>query len=156
MGLVQTNSERKKVREGESAVHPLWRDLFSAGIYKRSQGRIARQVTFAALAVGIALGAWRLHQFMADWLPLTAQLGVSVVLLVVGCWVCYRAVNMPRFADFLIAVEAEMNKVSWPSKGELFRSSMVVIITMFGLAATLYFYDLLWQLLLTRLGVLRG
>jgi hypothetical protein len=27
---------------------------------------------------------------------------------------------------------------------------------MFGLAATLYFYDLLWQLLLTRLGVLRG
>ena len=31
--------------------------------------------------------------------------------------------NMPRFADFLIAVEAEMNKVSWPSKAELIRSS---------------------------------
>jgi preprotein translocase subunit SecE len=144
------------VREGESAVHPLWRGLFSAGIYKRSQGRIARQVTFAALAIAVALGAYRLNQFLADQVSFSAQVAMSVGLLVVGLWVCYRAVNMPRFADFLIAVEAEMNKVSWPSKGELFRSSMVVIITMFGLAATLYFYDLLWQLLLTRLGVLRG
>lgn len=156
MGLVQTDSERKKGRNGGSAVHPLWRDLFSAGIYKRSQGRIARQVTAAALGIGVALGAWRLHQFMADLLPAAGQLGVSMAVLLAGWWICYRAVNMPRFADFLIAVEAEMNKVSWPSKGELFRSSMVVIITMFGLAATLYFYDFLWQFLLTRLGVLRG
>ena len=34
---------------------------------------------------------------------------------------------MPAFADFLIAVEAEMNKVSWPTRTELFRGSMVVI-----------------------------
>jgi preprotein translocase subunit SecE len=84
------------------------------------------------------------------------QLGAAGAVLILGCWMSYRAVNMPRFADFLIAVEAEMNKVSWPSRGELFRSSVVVIVTMFGLAATLYFYDLLWQMLLTKLGVLRG
>ena len=42
------------------------------GIYKRSQGRIARQVTFAALAVAIAV--WRLWQLVptpsslpSDW-----------------------------------------------------------------------------------------
>ena len=40
----------------------------------------------------------------------------------VGVWLGYRLVNIPRFADFLIAVEAEMNKVSWPSRGELIRS----------------------------------
>ena len=143
------------MREGNTAV-PAWRDLFSFGLYKRSQGRIARQVTFAVLAAVVAMGAWRLHQFLIDRVPFGAQFGVSIAVLVIGWWMCYRAVNMPRFADFLIAVEAEMNKVSWPSKGELFRSSMVVIITMFGLAATLYFYDLLWQMLLTKLGVLRG
>lgn len=155
MGLVKTDSERKKVREGNTAVNPVWRDWFSFGIYKRSQGRIARQVTFAVLAAAVVLGAWRLHSFLIDQLA-PVRLGAAGALLVIGLWSCYRVVNMPRFADFLIAVEAEMNKVSWPSKGELFRSSMVVIITMFGLAATLYFYDLLWQLLLTRLGVLRG
>ena len=155
MGLVKTDSERKKVREGNSAVHPVWRELFSVGIYKRSQGRIARQVTFAVLAAVVSLGAWRLHRFLMDQ-PVAVQMTAAGAVLVLGLWTCYRAVNMPKFADFLIAVEAEMNKVSWPSKGELFRSSMVVIITMFGLAATLYFYDLLWQMLLTKLGVLRG
>ena len=42
---------------------------------------------------------------------------------------CFRLVNLPKFADFLIAVEAEMNKVSWPTRTELFRSSVVVIVT---------------------------
>ena len=36
-----------------------------------------------------------------------------------------------QFADFLIAVEAEMTKVSWPSRGELVRSSIVVILVIF-------------------------
>jgi preprotein translocase subunit SecE len=61
---------------------------------------------------------------------------------------------MPRFADFLIAVEAEMNKVSWPSRAELFRSVVVVLVSIIGLAIVLYLYDVLWQLLLRMLGVL--
>jgi preprotein translocase subunit SecE len=133
----------------------MWRDLFSFGIYKRSQGRIARQVTFAVLAAVVALGAWRLKLFLMDTGP-SVQFGAFAAVLTIGGWVAYRVVNMPRFADFLIAVEAEMNKVSWPSRAELFRSSLVVIVTMFGLAATLYGYDLVWQMLLTKLGVLRG
>src|SRR3712207_7334919 len=31
-------------------------------------------------------------------------------------WFAWRVVNMPTFADFLIATEAEMNKVSWTSR----------------------------------------
>jgi len=149
------NTAIQKVRSRKPNENPLWRDLFSFGIYKRSQGRIARQVTFAVLAAVVGLGAWRLKQFLMD-AHFGVQFGAAGAVLLIGWWTCYRVVNMPRFADFLIAVEAEMNKVSWPSRGELFRSSLVVIITMFGLAATLYFYDLLWQMLLTKLGVLRG
>ena len=37
-----------------------------------------------------------------------------VAVLAFGLWLGYRIVNVPQFADFLIAVEAEMNKVSWP------------------------------------------
>lgn len=138
-----------------AAANTMWQDLFSLGIYKRSQGRIARQVTFAALAFVLCLGAWTLQESLADR-STSLRMGSFGVVLVVGLWLSYRVVNLPRFADFLIAVEAEMNKVSWPSRSELIRSSMVVMITMFGLAGTLYAYDLLWQFLLTMLGVLQG
>ena len=57
------------------------------------------------------------------------------------------------FADFLIAVEAEMNKVSWPTRAELFRSSMVVIFCILFLAAVLYGYDLFWSTLLHVLRI---
>ena len=41
--------------------------------------------------------------------------GLPTLLAVAGLWAAYRAVNLPAFADFLIAVEAEINQVSWPS-----------------------------------------
>jgi preprotein translocase subunit SecE len=50
---------------------------------------------------------------------------------------------MPAFADFLISVEGEMNKVSWPSRSELFRASIVVMVVIFFLAFLLYGYDVL-------------
>jgi preprotein translocase subunit SecE len=116
-------------------------ELFRVGVYKRNQGRIARQATFAALAVIVALGAWSLSEFLQDKHPVVHYL-VPFVLLVTGAWASFRIVNMPNFADFLIAVEGEMNKVSWPSRGELFRASIVVMVVIFFLAALLFLYDL--------------
>ncbi len=58
---------------------------------------------------------------------------------------------MPTFADFLISVEGEMNKVSWPSRAELFRASLVVILVIFFLAAVLFCYDLLLRWLMDRI-----
>ena len=139
-------------KEKSAAAYPLVRELFQLGIYKRSQGRIARQVTFAVLAITVLLGAWRLSVLEID-AGRTMQFVVPGVLLAVGWWLSFRLVNLPGFADFLIAVEAEMNKVSWPTRGELFRSSMVVIFCIFFLAAVLYAYDLFWSTLLHLLRV---
>ena len=36
--------------------------LFQTGLYKRNQGRITRQVTFAALLATVAIGCWRLSE----------------------------------------------------------------------------------------------
>jgi preprotein translocase subunit SecE len=69
-------------------------------------------------------------------------------------WISYRVVNMSNFADFLISVEGEMAKVSWPNRTELIRSSIVVILTIVVLAAILFAYDLSWKLLLQALRVL--
>jgi preprotein translocase subunit SecE len=122
-------------------VGALVQELFRVGVYKRNQGRIARQATFAALAVIVALGAWSLSEVLQDRGPFAHYL-VPFVLLVAGMWASFRIVNMPSFADFLISVEGEMNKVSWPSRVELFRASMVVMVVIFFLAALLFTYDL--------------
>ncbi|MBI1904101.1 MAG: preprotein translocase subunit SecE [Planctomycetia bacterium] len=119
-------------------------EMFNPGLYKRTQGRIARQLTFAALAMGVLVGCWSLSQTLIENHPLW-RLGLPGVLALLGLWVSYRIVNIPRFADFLIAVEAEMNKVSWPSKRELYRGSAVVLVTMLLLATVLFLYDLFWR-----------
>ncbi len=127
-------------------------ELVRVGVYKRNQGRITRQVTFAAVMAAIALGLLRLGSIMVSKGP-EYQFGLPVVLLLLGAWTLYRLVNVPPFADFLIAVEAEMNKVSWPTRGELFRASMVVLILIFALAFILAGCDMFWKVLLFWLGV---
>jgi preprotein translocase subunit SecE len=138
-------------------------EMFQVGVYKRSQGRITRQVTFAVLAVTFALAAWALYvslgapprSLAATVEAAQLQWVLPAIVLLAGLWISYRAVNLPRFADFLIAVEAEMNKVSWPSRTELFRSSMVVIFVIFVLAFLLFAYDIIWRGLFQWLGILK-
>ena len=86
-------------------------ELFHTGIYKRTQGRVTRQVTFAAIALAIVAGLWRLNLILMSY-SVGVAYAVPGVLLLLGLWAGYRIVNVPEFADFLIAVEAEMNKVS--------------------------------------------
>jgi preprotein translocase subunit SecE len=57
-------------------------------------------------------------------------------------------VNIPSFADFLFSVEGEMNKVSWPSRGEVFRAAGVVIVVIFFLAFLLFAYDALLEVIM--------
>ena len=131
----------------------IFQELFSAGIYKRSQGRITRQVTFAALAIAMSLGFFRLYQTLDSSIG-NVFFGLSFwlpgILGLVGLWVSYRAVNLPGFADFLIAVEAEMNKVSWPTRSELFRASLVVLICIIFLAIILFGYDIFWRIIFEK------
>jgi len=127
-------------------------ELLRTGVYKRNQGRITRQVTFAVIAITVALGLWRLSETLLGQ-PAGVQYGIPGVLLLGGLWMAYRLVNVPGFADFLIAVEAEMNKVSWPTRNELIRASLVVLVTIFLLAAVLFAFDYFWIVVFDFLGV---
>jgi preprotein translocase subunit SecE len=119
-------------------------------------------VTFAAVAIAIAIGVWRLAQLLPLWLggdassSLNDDLGIMrflapCILLAVGVWVSFRMVNTPSVADFLIAVETEMTKVSWPTRDEVIRSSIVIIFLIFTLAGILAVYDLFWWFVLRAL-----
>ncbi|HZZ28205.1 MAG TPA: preprotein translocase subunit SecE [Pirellulales bacterium] len=137
---------KKKDRSMTAGAH--W--LFQVGLYKRNQGRVIRQLTFAAVLLALVLAVWRLNN-MAHTSAM--KYAVPFALLIVGGWVVYRLVNLPKFADFLIAVEAEMTKVSWPTRHQLIRSSIVVILTIIGFAVLLWFYDTFWKFLLDLLHV---
>jgi len=141
-------------KEGDVAAGSLRQSMLSTELYKRKQGRIARQATFAALAITILLGTWSLHRFLVDSVSLEVRYAIDAVLVIGGLWASFRLVNTPRFADFLISVEIEMTKVSWPTRTDLVRTSGVVMVTIFGLAAVLFLYDIIWQKLLSFLGVI--
>ncbi len=139
-------------------------ELLASSLYKQKQGRIVRQLTCLAIWLTCWLGGWQLFETMASWGTTaasgegaafwrTARYWLPTLLVALGMWFGYRVVNWPKFADFLISVEAEMTKVSWPSKSELYKASMVVIFTMAFLAVLLFCYDALWQLLFELLGV---
>ena len=128
-------------------------ELFLGDIYKRNQGRIVRQITCLAIWVTVAIAAWRFYvvvmqeMSLGDLSDATAawvRRGAPLLLLAAGMWFGYRLVNWPRFADFLISVEAEMHKVSWPTRPELVKASSVVIFVIFFLALLLFTYDLIW------------
>ena len=128
-------------------------ELLKADLYKRSQGKIVRQATCIAIWIAFAMSAWRLYVYLHTKLDqeyVAFAYAVPGILLALGIWIGYRIVNLPTFADFLIAVEAEMNKVSWPSQQELIRASIVVIVLIFGLTVVLYLYDVTWAALLSR------
>ena len=143
-------------KERAVSMGDFFKQLFQFGVYKGSQGKMTRQTTFAVLAIALFLGACRLFLTLKPKLdgPGAGYL-IAGLVLAGGLWLSYRIVNYPAFADFLIAVEAEMNKVSWPTKDVLIRSSLVVIFVILAMAAMLFMFDLIWNTVFTWLGVVK-
>jgi preprotein translocase SecE subunit len=146
---------------------------FSLTSYKRSQGMRVRRGTIlgilALVGCGIytmlhrnpLLGDWELGiPFVDDWtlvlLP-ARKYTLTLLFAAAGLWFAWRIVNYPTFADFLIATEAEMNKVSWTTRRRLVQDTIVVLTTVFLLTIFLLIVDVLWFKILSNpyLHVLR-
>ena len=138
-------------------------ELTRGELYKRTQGKMTRQLTCFAIWLAAFLLAYRVYvfrnglwSFAEQWgsgIPVYLGYGMPLVILAIGLWLGYRIVNYAPFADFLIAVEAEMSKVSWPTQQQLIRASAVVIILILGLTVIVFVYDLLLRYLLVKIGV---
>ena len=131
-------------------MNSLARSLFEAGIYKKTQGKKVRQFTGYALLIIFLVAGYQTQGMLnaTTWANGMTSYVVGGLIAVLGAWFSYRIVNWPTFADFLISVEAEMNKVSWPTRSELIRSSIVVLVVLFILAIALFFFDIIWMLLI--------
>lgn len=141
---------------------------FHAIAYKGNQGvRVRRGTIVGILAIGITgiitmvthrLFGYERPDFANDWywtIPFTeppvylclmfkVHLLMPIVAGVVLVWVAWRVVNIPGFADFLIATEAEMNKVSWTTRKRLVQDTIVVLTTVFLFTMFLFVVDVVW------------
>ena len=140
---------------------PSWLSGFVANFlrsdaYKPSQGWHARMLTAVGLALLIGAGLWRLYvtQLQGET-SVPVQYGLPIGLAALLGWATFRLIHYPPFADFLIATEAEMNKVSWTSWPELKRATAVVLTTVLLMSLYLFGVDWLWSMLLQALGILR-
>jgi preprotein translocase subunit SecE len=132
-----------------------WSELLKVDLYKRNQGRLARQLTAYGLGTLVIFGTYVLSQGPLAGYGALAKQGLPVLITMLAGWIIYRVVNWPLFAEFLISVEAEMNKVSWAGKQELYRATIVVLSTMLFLGVVLFIYDKAWLWILKEIGVLQ-
>jgi preprotein translocase subunit SecE len=131
-------------------------NLARGGTYKPSQGWHARLWTGLGLGVLIAAGLYQLDATQLQGETTTpARFGLLAILAAVLGWLVFRTIQFPPFADFLVATEAEMNKVSWTTKAELKRATVVVLTTVFLMALYLFGVDWLWSTILQAIGILR-
>jgi preprotein translocase SecE subunit len=87
----------------------------------------------------------------------SVQFTIPLLMLAAGLWLAWRIVNVPAFADFLIATEAEMNKVSWTTQRRLIQDTIVVLVTVVLMAFYLFSMDVVWKSVLSwkYIGVLK-
>lgn len=78
------------------------------------------------------------------------QFTVPLLMIAATLWLAWRAVNYPTFADFLIATEAEINKVSWTTRRALIRDTIVVLVSLVLVTLFLFVVDVFWGWLLSR------
>ena len=121
-------------------------------IYKVTQGRYTRSLTFAGAMLVAVSGAYVLSGKLYDVGPYMRYGIPSMVVVLIGL-VSFWMVNRPRSADFLIATEGEMKKVAWSGKKEVIGSTKVVIVTTVMIALLLFGVDILFGALFRILGV---
>jgi preprotein translocase subunit SecE len=134
---------------------PFLANLLRANLYKPLQGKQARLWTAVALAMIVGFGLYELYDSLQGRSSIyTASAIPAAIGLALG-WLAFRLLQYPPFVEFLIATEAEMNKVSWTSRDDLKRATTVVLVTVALMAVFLFGVDWIWSNLLWWIGVLR-
>ena len=117
------------------------------GIYKRGQGKYTRLCSAFGIAIIVGLGCLQLYRKLQAtdfglWVETMVPAGLFVVLGLLIFWLA----NKPAIADFMIAAEGEMKKVSWSSRKEIAVSTFIVIVVVVFVAVFLGITDLSFQM----------
>jgi len=132
-------------------------------IHKPGQGYYTRMLSAAGFGALIlagagwlyaALSAWQTPPF--GWPKLYVQAGGAAVVILGFGALLFWLMNKPNIVDFMIATEAEMKKVHWPTKRQIFNNTMVVIIGTLILVFFLTLFDLGFSSFFKGINLLEG
>jgi len=116
-------------------------------VYKRGQGKYTRLCSAFGAALIVGLGCLQLYKKLQAWdLGLWIETMIPAGLFVSLCLLVFWLVNKPSVADFMVAAESEMKKVSWSSRKEIAVSTFIVIVLVILLAVFLGVTDLSFQM----------
>jgi preprotein translocase SecE subunit len=123
-------------------------------IYKRGQGKYTRLCSAFAVAIICGLGCLQLYKRLQAtdlglWIETMVPAGLFVVFALLISWL----MNKPSVADFMIAAEGEMKKVSWSSRQEIAVSTFIVIVVVAIMATLLGATDIIFNTFFTWLLV---
>ena len=116
-------------------------------IYKRGQGKYTRLCSAFGLGLIAALGCLKLYSLLRAaeaglWIETMLPAGLFVAIAVL----IFVVVNRPTVANFMIAAEGELKKVSWSSRKEIAVSTVVVISVVILMSILLGITDLGFRL----------
>lgn len=132
----------------------------STAIYKKGQGYWTRMMSGIAGAVLTLLGAIWISEIFnnTEWFgldPIWWQAISGVLWCAILGGLLYVLVGVrSRSVDFLVATEAEMKKVNWSTRREIFGSTIVVILLAAGIAGFCKIFDLLFYWIFSSIRVL--
>lgn len=127
----------------------------SLSIYKPGQGYYTRMLSAVGAATLVLVGVawlWSEMEGLAD--AGYYQVATAIVLVGGTGVLLWWLLNKPRVADFMIATEAEMKKVNWPTRREIIGSTWVVICGVLLLAGLLFIIDLAFGKLFVEINIL--
>jgi preprotein translocase SecE subunit len=151
---VDPNRFVKIIEPGSSDFHT--DEIVERGKYNEEVRRIKQDQGLEPQVADPQPAAGKLEYRTLTLLP-AIQFTVPLLMLAAGLWLAWRIVNVPAFADFLIATEAEMNKVSWTTQRRLVQDTIVVLVTVVLMAFYLFSMDVVWKSVLSwpPIGVLK-
>ena len=115
-------------------------------IYKKGQGFYTRSGTALGTGILAALGCWSLYQKLEGITGMKTEVRMLVQAVI------YKILNKHQVADFMIATEGEMKKVSWSTRKEIITSTKVVILTVIFMAMMLFIVDFSFRFAFEKMG----
>lgn len=108
------------------------------------------------LVLAVVAWLWKELASLQGQTAMYAQTIMAVVLIGGSALIAFWIMNKANVVDFLIATDAEMRKVNWPTRKEIIGSTWIVICGTILMALLLWVVDIAFAYLFQAIGVLEG
>ena len=123
--------------------------------YRANQGGLTRKICLAVVSAILSWVALSLFSVFYRRQSGVVWLVICVCIVFFVSVLSIKVLDRPRWADFLISVQSEVDKITWPSNSDVRRHTLVVLWLLFSLAIMVFLFDIMWQWMFRLSGFLQ-